>query len=450
VSLDGVRDLQANRTQQRKGGKTIQTSLYFTVSYYDMEGYKIISVLKNIFTGDKIMKSFNFFIAFLLVGVLLSFQQAYSIDLTRYTFPKSISQEAFVNGTFNVNGTSEDSTETGYNFGGTASYDLFYRSLPFSYQLNANGNFTLSKATAEGAESEDAYDFRLKTRANKYLSDEGKIFGFGEANMEYRKLSAMDEADDPYVDVTAGVGYGRSINATVYKQAYRMAQDFKRFGVVTKDIPEKTLLELARIIDREGEFRSRYGTVEYRKYWYEAMEEVLKNAGVISEEGLGAIGVLRIQEVLDEPTGLRFYGWELRAGAGVVVSDFDGESGDPLLTLNFDYARPISLQLQLNNSAYYSSVFEDDPVHKIGDIFQIYYEISNRIDWDNTLEAEYLIPTATGAENSMSLDFSSTYILYIENRLTFNPSFLLHYFDDGVNDAQTNWAVLGSISYRLK
>ncbi len=377
-------------------------------------------------------------------------QSAGAIDLTKYTYPTSTSQEAYLNGAFNVNGNSIDTLETGYNFGADASYDLFYRSLPFSYNLNATGNFSLNKAQEQDTERQEAYNVRVRTRANRYFNNEGKFFGFGATTAEYRKLAYQDDADDPYWDVSAGLGYGRSIDATVLKQAYRMAQDFKRFGVVKSDVPDATLIELARIIDREDEFRSQYGPVEYRKYWYEAMEEVLQKAGVLAEGGLGAIGVLRIQEVLDEPTGRRFYGWEVRAGGGVVISDFAGEQGDPFVDVNFDYSRPVSIDLQVNNSAYYNTVFQDDPVHRIGDIFQVYYEVSNRIDWDNTLAVDYLIPTTDGLENVLSLNFTSTYILYIENQLTFNPSFVLSYLDDGVGDAYSDWALRGSISYRLK
>ena len=44
----------------------------------------------------------------LLCGVCWS-SGAQAIDLTKYTFPTSTSQEAYLNGTFNVNGTSTDS-----------------------------------------------------------------------------------------------------------------------------------------------------------------------------------------------------------------------------------------------------------------------------------------------------------------------------------------------------
>ena len=59
------------------------------------------------------------------------------------------------------------------------------------------------------------------------------------------------------------------------------------------------------------------------------MEKVVRESGVLSGDSLGAIGILRIQEVLDEPTAQRWHGWAVRGGVGARVKDFDGESGDP-------------------------------------------------------------------------------------------------------------------------
>ena len=135
------------------------------------------------------------------------------------------------------------------------------------------GNFSLDRGSVEGAKDENGYNLRLNSRANKYLRTDSKVFGFGSALVEYRKLPSAGSADDPYVDVKAGAGYGRTVNATVLKQAVRMSEDFRRFNVTKTDLPDEALLKLARIIDREAEFQTKYGTEEYRKYWYDAMEK---------------------------------------------------------------------------------------------------------------------------------------------------------------------------------
>ncbi len=388
--------------------------------------------------------------AMLFCGLLFwsGVESANGYNLRRYTFPTSSSQEAFINGAFNLSGESEDTTQTGYSFSGTATYDMFYRSLPFTYFINSRGNFAFMRATQDDADGTEGFDGLLRVRGNKYFTREHKWFAFGASKLEYRKLQSSSKADDPYWDVTAGLGYGRSIDATVLKQAIRINQDFKRFGVISSDIPEEFLQQLARVIDRQSEFRSLYGIVEYRKYWYGAMEDVIRDAGVLIEDGLGAVGLIRVQEVLAEPTGRRFHGWEVRGGGGVVLSDFSGEAGDPLASAEFDWALPYTINLQFSNSIYSRTVFAEDQSWTAGDIFQIYYELTNRLDWDNSLQAEYNV--AEPLPDSWDATFTSTFIFYLENQLTFNPSLIVNYFDVDGQDSKSNWTLLGSISYRLK
>jgi hypothetical protein len=384
------------------------------------------------------------------VLLVVGTSEAVDVSLTDYVFPKSATQEAYVNGVFNALGNSLDTTEVGYNLAGAASYDLNLRSLPFSYDLSALADFSVAKSAVEGSDAEDTYDLFVSTTADKYLRNDSKLFGYGAASLHYRKLAALDKADDPRVDIEGGVGYGRTINATVLKQAIRMNEDFLKYDVITGDMPRDALLELAAVIDRQGEFRSEYGPVEYRKYWYEAMEEIVRNSGVLKEDALGAIGIIRIQEVLDESTAQRWHGWVARGGVGVRVSDYDGEAGDPYLTARFDWTRPVSLRLQLTNNASLSTVFEDDQTYNLRDVFSVDYEVSNRIDWYNSLTLNYDILTVEGADNVLSMNLRSTYILYVENQLTFNPGFQYSYVDTGVGDATWDWAILASISYRLR
>ena len=139
-----------------------------------------------------------------------------------------------------------------------------------------------------------------------------------------------------------------------------------------------------------------------------------------------------------------------RVGVGARVSDFDGESGDPRLTARFDWTRPYGIDLQLTNNATYSTVFEDDPVHTFSDVFRVDYEISNRIDWYNSLGLSYDMLTTDGLENILRMDLKSTYFFYIENQLSFSPEFQYQFVDDGFGDSEWNWTLLMSFSYRLR
>lgn len=390
--------------------------------------------------------------ALVLLAALVA--PCWSISLTEYKFPESTSQQAYVNGTFNSGGDNSggaatDTTRTRYNLGANASYDLFYRSLPFTYTINTLGNASVDRGPAQGATTEESYNVDFRSSANKYFSDVSDLFLTGDTHFEYQKLAGAS-ADDPYWDVTAGAGYGRTIDATVLKQAIRMNEDFKKYEVISRDIPDAALLELASVIDRQGEYRSRYGPVEFRKYWYEDMERVVAESGVLEGDDLGAIGLIRIQEILDEPTGRRFYGSEISGSVGVVISDFTGSSGDPLAKGILKWARPVDIDLQLTNIAEVTTVFQDDQTYDFNDVFRVYYELSNRVDWDNALEVDYLVQTAATAENITTMNFTSRYILYIENQLTFNPSFTANWVDDGSGDAAWDWAVNASVSYRLR
>jgi len=382
--------------------------------------------------------------------VLMGATGAQAVKLTDYKFPVSTSQEAYVNSLLNVAGQSADTTEVAYNFGGSANYRLNFRSLPLSYDLSLLGNFSVVKGSEEDSDTKDAFYLMASTTADKYLREDRDYFVYGAGSIEYRKLASQDDADEPRIDLEGGVGYGRTINATVLKQAIRMNEDFLKYGVIKSDMPDQTLLDLAAIIDRESEFRSKYGNVEYRKYWYEEMETVVRESGVLSGDSLGAIGILRIQEVLDEPTAQRWHGWVVRGGVGARVQDFDGESGDPRLTVRFDWTRPSGIELQFTNNAAYSTVFEDDPVHTLSDVFRVDYEISNRIDWYNSLALNYDIPTTDGLENILRLDLKSTYFFYIENELAVSPEFQYSFVDDGFGDSEWNWTFLMSFTYRLR
>lgn len=374
----------------------------------------------------------------------------HAISLTDYTFPNSTSQQAYVNGTFNANGNSIDTTQIGYILGGSGNYWLALRSLPFSYDLTTGASFATTRGTADGAEAEDSYDLNLATNLDKYLSDFSKTFIYGAGFFDYRKLSTQEEADDPRIDVEAGIGVGRTINATVLKLAVRMDEDFVKYGVTTRPMSDEALLQLAAIIDREAEFRSVHGAVEYRKYWYEAMEKVLVSAGVLAREGLSAMGVLRIQEVMAEPTAQRWHGWSARVGVGARISDYDGESGDPTLVGRLEYHRPIGFDLQVSNRSSVSTIFADEQNYHFMNAFRVDYEISNRVDWYNGLTLNYDLLTADDAENILEALFNSTFIFYLENRLSINPELQFRYRDNGIGDAEWDWAFLGGITYRLK
>jgi hypothetical protein len=396
----------------------------------------------------------------LVMGVPLA---AAAISLTDYKFPESTSQIGTLDATFSSQNANNDD-QIGYNLGATGRYDFFHRSLPFSWEFHVlgvgnaeRGTQNVPDTTATDSintpDSRGGYDLAASTTADKYLHDTSDIFTYGRTLVGYR-AAVGHRPDEPYWDVAGGMGYGRIIDATVLKQALRMNDDFKQYGVIKRDIPDDAILELAGIIDRESEYQNRYGSIEYKKYWYEDMEEVVRRSGVLTGSGLGAMGIIRIEDILAELTGRRSYGWLARAGLGVVISDFapgnQGE-GDVFGEARLDWSRPAGLDLQFNDEASIQTTFVNHPVYTLTNDFQLYYEISNRIDWDNRLGTRYDVYTQDGRPDVFHLVASTSYQLYIANRLQFTPQFTYTYTDDGTGAQNPwNWNLSANVRYRLR
>ena len=114
--------------------------------------------------------------------------------------------------------------------------------------------------------------------------------------------------DRPSVDLTIGVGYGRSINATALAKAVRIEDFFLAEGLIFEQLPKETMIELGHIIERSSEYEDVNGT-RYENYWFEDMENAIGKSRILGES-LGAIGILRMREVLfQERINDRFYGW---------------------------------------------------------------------------------------------------------------------------------------------
>ena len=118
----------------------------------------------------------------------------------------------------------------------------------------------------------------------------------------------LKDYDQPASSLTVGVGYGRFIEATDLAKAVRIEEFPIKEGELSDHLPKEAILEISKIINREGEYRDKYGET-YEKEWYKDMETVMRKSNLLKEGGLGAIGILRIEEVLErEDIADRFYG----------------------------------------------------------------------------------------------------------------------------------------------
>lgn len=389
-------------------------------------------------------KSYFVVIAILLPMFLLA------IKLSDYTFPETFYQESYLSGNFSLDSGNQD--QASYSGAFSGDYNINYGSLPFSWRLGVDSNVGFIQGPNDADESETGYNISAFTNADKYLGDI-PLFGYGSFDFGYRKNMGFDDADDPYAKVGVGMGYGRVIDATVLAKAMRMVEDLNKYGVIAGNLSDNEYLELAKIIDKENEYKSKYGIVEYKKYWFEDMEKIFVGSGKLKGDSLGALGIIRVQEVMNERYGVRSHGWTIRGGAGFILSKYDGSESDPSLDVSFEYALPYSYKMQINERLDYSSILADDMVHQITNNLSLTYEISNMIDWENGITTILTIPTASGSENVTSNSIYSSIHYYIANSLTADATLNFNLLDDAIdnngNDDMETSLFMG-LTYRLR
>ncbi len=373
-----------------------------------------------------------------------------SVEFTDYTIPTSWGQEAFLNGNFNFKSGNQDQASYNGLFGGNFLH--YYNSLPLNWRVGTDGNLELLNGPNEADDSHIGYGITAFANADKYLTDTD-IFGYGALDLGFRKNMFLDDADDPYAKIGAGMGYGRVIDATVLAKAMRIVDELIKYEVINSQPTTQGYIDLAQVIDKEGEYKSRYGNTEYKKYWYEDMEAVFNNEMLIPEGSLHALGIIRLQEVLGQRISSRKYGWTVRAGVGYILSNYDGSDSDPSLDVSAEYAYPISQKLQFIDRMDYSTILSDDINHTITNKASLTYELSALIDWENKLMTAVYLPGDSDLNTLIDNTLESTFYYYLTNKVNLNASLRFNLYDDGVKDNDNddlNITFFVGATYRLR
>lgn len=369
-----------------------------------------------------------------------------AIQLTDYTVVDSTFEEAFLLGQFNAHDGNQD--QVSYNLTLEGDYEYNFTSQMRNWRLLADGIADVSRGGTDGDKSQENIIANATGNVDTYFNPQSKSFWFGSGELGY-----IDDADDMFIKVGGGLGYGRVVNATPLAKVLRFEEELREHGVITGQLSDTDYLALARIIDKESEFRSQYGADEYKPYWFTSLEEILKLAGVLKNGRLGAIGALHMDRVLfDEPISVRKHGWVVRAGVGVLVQDYAGNDGDPTLDFGWEYAMPYGYKSQLTNVFTYSTVLADDTDQILRNTLSYTYELSDRVDWENKWRAVFTIAGGDG-NDVITNTLSSAYRYYITNRISADATVAISMVEDDIdnngNDDTELTTFLG-VRYRLK
>lgn len=390
----------------------------------------------------------NKFAALSTLSLLSAAMSAQAIELTDYQIPDSDYEEAFLQGSLNTQSGNQD--QTSYDANLNASWQAVSSSMMQTRRIQAGGLAEVSRGPDEGDKSVDNSSGSLLAGVDNYFKADSPWLWYGSGELGY-----LSSAEDPFVKAGVGIGYGRVINATPLAKVMRIEEELREHGVITGRLTDAQYLALARVVGREDQFRSQYGADEYLPYFVAALEDELKAAGVLSAHSLGAIGALYIDRVLnDEPIGVRKHGWIARVGTGVVLQDYTGESdNDPTLDASFEYAVPYGFKGQFVDLLSYSTIFGDNVDQLVSNRMSYTYELSDRVDWENTWLLDYQITGDDEAEDIITNALASTFRYYLSNRLSAGATVSATQVEDNIDDNQNDdlsVATLFDIRYRLK
>lgn len=353
----------------------------------------------------------------LVLGIVLALAannvSAQNVSVTDYKVPVSSAERFIIDFSANHATKGSDTTTSKGNIGGV--YKSFYDSLPFGYYIDVIGSGLLDKNIAT-----DDYDNDYKVdgalRVKKYLFGNSETLTkdlFGSARFNTSHVKTFDQ---PATAVTVGVGYGRFIEATPLAKAVRIEEMLIREEELKGNLPKELILQLSMIIQRRQEYEDKYGEL-YKKEWYDDMEAVLSESGMLQEDILGAIGILRIEEVLErEKIGDRFYGWDVTLGTKFDITlpyeDQDRPPGN--LDMSVNYARPISWKWQLNERLSATTPFDSLVKSYVASLSSdLSYELSNRIDL--RLRHLFKMDKIADEDSQFSNALGISLIYYIEN-----------------------------------
>ncbi len=378
----------------------------------------------------------NKIVSFLISLLMIPPVSAIALDLADYTDPNYQYQDAEMGLSFSMEEGNQD--QSSYNGSARIKYDMEYSTLPLKWNVTAEGDTDFSR----GGNKEDSSRKNIRldggTTLKKYFGDYQGTFGYGSLIVGLRDLEDGGD-DDPYTKISAGIGYGRITTATPLMDAVRCVEDLVKYGLLLSYVPYEVYMKLAETIAKEPEYKSRYGGREYEKYWYEDMEQILRESGILKIETLGALGIIKIQDILtDEPVLRRKHGWEAGVQVDYLISDYADNDGDPGLGVFFEYAKPYGFKWQFIERLEYATVLIDgkfgDAVHYFTNSIEMNYEMTDKIDWENQWELNVTLDPEPDIDDTYLNAVDTGLRFYISNTIDARSGINLSHRNQGENE----------------
>jgi len=381
------------------------------------------------------------------VGMLLSSVAcAEQVSMFDYDEATSAYEDAYLDAQFDLQSGNQD--QTSYNAVMSANYDRVFSSANRNTKVDFIGDAAITQGPNTTDEQKESYQALASLTSDMYFNPQtSDAFWYGKA-----EIGAQTDMVDPFTKLTAGLGYGRVVNATPMARAIRVIQALQDRGLVVGSVSRSSYQKVAQIIASEPVYRSRHGSADYAEYWVEDISKALGN-------NLGARGAIKSYDVLvNERISTRKYGWLVRAGIGAVLTNYDGSDTKPALEVGAEYHHPINNRTQFSNESILTAVLEDgDNGFNASNAMSLTYELRDNIDWENTWLLNYA--TSDSSDDLMTNSLKSTFRYYISNSVSVSATAGLTKTEDNIdydgtsntsrNDDIDKTFHLG-ITYRLK
>lgn len=368
---------------------------------------------------------------------LLSFAGSATADVTLYDYTEATSafEDAYLTGSLNVN-DGNGFGQTSYNASLTADYERVLSSANRDVEISAFAGGSVSRSSDAGAGSTSTYGAGVSGQVSNYFRPNSKgAFWFAAANLE-----GVKDAEDLGSDIAVGLGYGRVVNATPMAKALRLVEALREVGELKATPSKAAHQQMASIIDREDEYIAKHGGKLYEKFWFADIERAL------GQGTLGAGAVIEAYNVLTkEKISTRQIGWKVQAGLAVSLTTLDGEdAGDPGLSFAAEYHKPLDLKTQFSNEADLLTTYGDEDRYTFVNNMSLTYELSDKIDWENTWTLSHF---DFGPNDATNHAFVSSFSYELDNQLDARIDLRLDK-TDGLDDVDAAFVV--GVGYRLR
>lgn len=369
----------------------------------------------------------------------------HAIDMNEYTVIEGEYYKSYLNGHLSLDSGNQD--QTSYDAHLDTHTKIIHTMAPFAWEFESELNSDFSRGENKGDTTIEGYDAYAAARFDNYLQNDDTLFLYGGADLGYRKQIIADSADNPYLKLGTGIGYGRMYDATPLALALRIEEELMQYKLITQSLSDELLLALARLIQLQA--------VYSKKDWYDSIDTLFINSGVLSGESLGAFGIVKINEIIGlEKISERFHGWKIRGGLGQILSNYDAKSEGTTLDSEFEYGRPMGYKAQITQRAAISKILDEaEPIDfQLRHNLSYTYEVADRVDWENGWRFE--LERYHNGTNLLANSLSTGFRYYVANRLTFETTLSLIKADsaDQKSIKKADWekALFVGIRYRLK